>query len=56
MKGWKHFERLQPVTPSANGCEECLQMRERWVHFRICKAVTYGYEDRGNRPHCTILH
>ncbi len=32
----EHFEDLQPVTPSADGCEECLQMGDRWVHLRIC--------------------
>lgn len=36
MSSCVHFEGLQPVTPSADGCEECLQMGDRWVHLRIC--------------------
>ena len=32
----EHFELLQPVTPSARGCEECLELGDTWVHLRIC--------------------
>jgi uncharacterized UBP type Zn finger protein len=29
------------VTPSAEGCEECLASGEQWVHLRIC--LTCGH-------------
>jgi hypothetical protein len=31
-----HLNQIQDVTPSANGCEECLAMGDRWVHLREC--------------------
>ena len=35
--GCKHLDSIQTeVTPSADGCEECLQMGASWVHLRIC--------------------
>jgi hypothetical protein len=32
-----HFNLVQEVTPSAEGCEECLAIGDRWVHLRICQ-------------------
>lgn len=32
----KHFNRLHPVTPSAQGCEDCLKIGASWVHLRMC--------------------
>ncbi len=31
-----HLDHIHDVTPSAQGCEECLKMGEKWVHLRIC--------------------
>ncbi len=31
-----HLDQIQEVEPSANGCEECLQMGDTWVHLREC--------------------
>ncbi len=31
----------EDVTPSAEGCEECLQMGDTWVHLREC--LTCGH-------------
>ena len=36
MEYCEHIESIVPVTPSAEGCEECLAAGERWVHLRIC--------------------
>ena len=33
-----HLDTIRPVTPSAAGCEECLQIGSRWVHLRLCLA------------------
>lgn len=31
-----HLGQIQRVTPSAQGCEECLKQGDQWVHLRIC--------------------
>jgi hypothetical protein len=31
-----HLDQIQDVEPSAEGCEECLQMGDTWVHLREC--------------------
>lgn len=32
-----HGAFLKSVTPSADGCEECLKIGARWVHLRLCR-------------------
>jgi hypothetical protein len=32
-----HLNLVKPVTPSADGCEECLAMGDTWVHLRLCR-------------------
>jgi monovalent cation:H+ antiporter-2, CPA2 family len=36
-----HLNQIRPVTPSANGCEECLAIGDTWVHLRLC--LTCGH-------------
>ena len=31
-----HLDQIHDVTPSASGCEECLQMGDTWVELRLC--------------------
>lgn len=31
-----HLDLIRDVTPSADGCEECLRMGGQWVHLRMC--------------------
>ena len=31
-----HLDQIHDVQPSAQGCEECLQMGDTWVHLREC--------------------
>jgi len=31
-----HQDQIRDVTPSANGCEECLKLGEGWVELRLC--------------------
>lgn len=31
-----HVGEIRKVTPSADGCEECLKMGSEWVHLRMC--------------------
>jgi ubiquitin-hydrolase Zn-finger-containing protein len=32
-----HANSIKTVTPSALGCEECLKIRQEWVHLRLCR-------------------
>jgi hypothetical protein len=32
-----HLDLFARVTPSADGCEECLKIGQGWVHPRICR-------------------
>jgi hypothetical protein len=36
-----HVRMIRPVTPSANGCEDCLRIGGRWLHLRLC--LTRGH-------------
>lgn len=31
-----HLGDLGEVTPSADGCEDCLRAGDQWVHLRLC--------------------
>ena len=33
-----HLNTVETVTPSADGCEECLAMGDTWVHLRLCRS------------------
>lgn len=32
-----HLGEFSAVTPSSDGCQECLATGGRWVHLRICR-------------------
>lgn len=50
----KHLEHLHPVTPSANGCEECLKIGGQWVHLRMCLVCGHvGCCDSSPNKHAT---
>ncbi len=36
-----HLDQIRDVTPSAQGCEDCLKTGDSWVHLREC--VTCGH-------------
>jgi hypothetical protein len=36
-----HLQTIREVTPSAEGCEECLAIGSEWVHLRLC--LTCGH-------------
>jgi uncharacterized UBP type Zn finger protein len=36
-----HAAHIQDVVPSADGCEKCLEMGDRWIHLRLC--LTCGH-------------
>lgn len=36
-----HLDQIRDVTPSADGCEDCLRIGADWVHLRLC--LTCGH-------------
>lgn len=49
-----HLNLIHEVTPSAEGCEECLALGDRWVHLRICQTCGHvGCCDSSKNKHAT---
>ncbi len=49
-----HLDTVEDVTPSSNGCEECLRMGSRWVHLRLCMRCGHvGCCDSSPNRHAT---
>ncbi len=49
-----HISSVRDVTPSAEGCEECLKMGDRWVFLRICLTCGHvGCCDNSKNKHAT---
>ncbi len=54
MAACEHFQQARPVTPSAEGCEECLATGDTWVHLRICLLCGHvGCCDSSKNKHAT---
>jgi uncharacterized UBP type Zn finger protein len=54
MNGCEHFSEIREVTPSAEGCEDCLKIGGRWVHLRICQSCGHvGCCDNSPNRHAT---
>ena len=49
-----HLDQIREVTPSAPGCEECLQMGDTWVELRLCRSCGHvGCCDSSKNKHAT---
>jgi hypothetical protein len=49
-----HLDQRRPVTPSAQGCEDCLRIGDRWVHLRLCETCGHvGCCDSSPNRHAT---
>ena len=49
-----HLGEIKKVTPSAQGCEECLKTGSRWVHLRLCLECGHvGCCDSSPNKHAT---
>lgn len=49
-----HLDQITEVTPSANGCKECLQSGASWVHLRLCRSCGHvGCCDSSPNRHAT---
>ena len=53
--GCKHLKLVQEnVTPSADGCEDCLKIGDIWVHLRLCLICGHvGCCDSSKNKHAT---
>lgn len=49
-----HIAEIGEVTPSADGCEDCLRIGGRWVHLRLCMHCGHvGCCDQSPNQHAT---
>ena len=49
-----HLDQIRDVKPSAAGCEECLKMKDCWVHLRMCLTCGHvGCCDSSKNKHAT---
>ena len=49
-----HLDQINDVKPGAEGCEECLQMGDTWVHLRECLTCGHvGCCDSSKNKHAT---
>jgi hypothetical protein len=32
----EHLSQVREITPSADGCEDCIKLGEWWAHLRLC--------------------
>jgi len=49
-----HLETVADVSPSSEGCEDCLRIGGRWVHLRMCQACGHiGCCDNSPNRHAT---
>jgi uncharacterized UBP type Zn finger protein len=54
MEYCEHVNEIVEVTPSTNGCEDCLKMGGRWVHLRLCQSCGHvGCCDNSPNRHAT---
>jgi uncharacterized UBP type Zn finger protein len=50
----EHINEIHKVSPSADGCEDCLKTGDGWVHLRLCKICGYvGCCDSSPNRHAT---
>ena len=49
-----HLDQIKDVTPSAEGCEDCLKIGDSWVHLRECLICGHvGCCDSSKNRHAT---
>ncbi len=49
-----HLAQIQEVTPSAQGCEDCLRNGGQWLHLRLCLTCGHvGCCDSSPNKHAT---
>jgi uncharacterized UBP type Zn finger protein len=54
VDGCTHLDQINDVTPSSDGCEDCLRIGAWWVHLRLCLACGHvGCCDESPNRHAT---
>ena len=54
MEYCEHVASVKEVTPSADGCEDCLKIGATWVHLRLCEECGHvGCCDSSPNRHAT---
>lgn len=54
MQYCEHVSSIVNVSPSADGCEDCLKIGGEWVHLRICQNCGHvGCCDNSPNRHAT---
>lgn len=54
MVNCTHIREIAEVTPSADGCEDCLRTGDTWVHLRLCMTCGHvGCCDSSRNRHAT---
>ncbi len=49
-----HLDTILDVTPSSDGCEDCLRIGGSWVHLRLCMTCGHvGCCDQSPNRHAT---
>jgi uncharacterized UBP type Zn finger protein len=49
-----HLDQIRPVQPRTDGCEECLEVGDRWVQLRMCLSCGHvGCCDSSKNKHAT---
>ena len=54
MATCSHLDTIADTAPSDDGCHECLQMGDRWLHLRMCSQCGHiGCCDSSKNKHAT---
>ena len=54
MEPCSHLDQINPVSPSAKGCEDCLKIGDEWFHLRMCLICGHtGCCDSSKNKHAT---
>jgi monovalent cation:H+ antiporter-2, CPA2 family len=54
MRTCDHLKDITPAQARGTGCEECLAMRDDWVHLRLCLTCGHvGCCDSSKNKHAT---
>ncbi|MGH2444449.1 MAG: UBP-type zinc finger domain-containing protein [Candidatus Limnocylindria bacterium] len=49
-----HLDQIRDVSPSADGCEDCLRIGAEWMHLRMCLSCGHvGCCDNSPNRHAT---
>ena len=50
----RHLSQIQRAAPSGDGCQECLELGDDWVHLRLCMVCGHvGCCDDSTNKHAT---